>query len=122
MPRYDYTPPPVESAEDAETVRIDDVRHVLEGLDGDRVSRKITENVSDPETVSPRVVGAKATTPTNPGAPARSRVAGPDPSGWTTPAPSVRRAHGPDSWWGRAVSYVRGWIWPRRRAVLRRPS
>lgn len=123
MPRYTYTPPVVDAAEDAETVRIEDVRHVLEGLDGDKAARKITENVADPETFTPRVVGAKPTTPTNPGAPARSRVAGPDHSGWTaTPPPSVRRVRGPDTWFGRAVSYVRGWIWPRRRAVLRRNS
>jgi len=133
MPRYVYTPPRAETAEDAETVRFEDVRGLLRDLeDGDKASRRVTENVGDFDTFAPRRVVSTHTSPTNPGAPPRSKVLRPDAyAEWSaTPAPSVRRTPvrvtREPTLWETIVRWMSGLFRSRpaatQRDISRRPS
>lgn len=128
MPRYDYIPPKAESAEDAETVRFEDVRGLLRDIDeGDKAARRVTENVGDFDTFSPRRVVSTHTSPTNPGAPPRSKVLRPDAyAEWNaTPAPSVRRmpvrVPREPTLWEAIVRWMSG-LFGVRPGATRRPS
>jgi hypothetical protein len=125
MPRFTYSPPVQESSEDAETVRFEDVRHVLREMEGEQAARKITENVGDGETFSPRLAVAIPTTPTNPGAPPRSKLVRPDAyEEWAaTPGSPVRRVYPGHErpWWKQVTAYVHSLFFTTEPA-RRRPS